>query len=201
MTTVYFVRHAEPNYDNHDDLTRELTPKGLADRRLVTAFLADKQVDAVLSSPFHRAVDTVKHFADCRGLPITLVEDFRERRIDSVWIDDFNAFARRQWADYSYKLTDGESLQEVQDRYAAALTRTVREHAGQTLVVGSHGTALSTLVHRFVPTFGYAGFCRVKGLTPWIVRFVFDETGGCVAIEQYDLFAGSRETLLGDGVK
>ena len=25
MTNVYFVRHAQPNYENHDDLTRELT--------------------------------------------------------------------------------------------------------------------------------------------------------------------------------
>ena len=28
MTTVYFVRHAEPNLMNHDDLTRELSAKG-----------------------------------------------------------------------------------------------------------------------------------------------------------------------------
>ncbi|SHO51528.1 hypothetical protein SAMN02745217_03242 [Anaerocolumna xylanovorans DSM 12503] len=25
MTVVYFVRHAEPNYNNHNDETRELT--------------------------------------------------------------------------------------------------------------------------------------------------------------------------------
>ena len=63
MTNIYFVRHAEPNYNNHDDLTRELSPKGMTDRELVTAFLADKQVDIVLSSPYKRAVDTVTHFA------------------------------------------------------------------------------------------------------------------------------------------
>ena len=28
ITNVYFVRHAEPNYENHNDLLRELTPKG-----------------------------------------------------------------------------------------------------------------------------------------------------------------------------
>ena len=31
MTNIYFVRHAEPNYSNHDDLTRELSTKGLQD--------------------------------------------------------------------------------------------------------------------------------------------------------------------------
>lgn len=38
MTKVYFGRHAEPNFNNHDDRNRELTAKGLADRKLVTAF-------------------------------------------------------------------------------------------------------------------------------------------------------------------
>ena len=59
-TTVFFVRHAEPNYKNHDDRSRELSEKGLKDRGLVTEFFADKQVDVVLSSPFKRAVDTVR---------------------------------------------------------------------------------------------------------------------------------------------
>lgn len=56
MTNVYFVRHAQPNYENHDDLTRELTEKGLQDRKLVTEFLRDKEIHAVLSSPFKRMV-------------------------------------------------------------------------------------------------------------------------------------------------
>lgn len=39
MTNVSFVRHAQPNYENHDDLTRELTEKGLQDRKLVTELM------------------------------------------------------------------------------------------------------------------------------------------------------------------
>ena len=84
ITNIYFVRHAEPNYRNHDDLTRELSPKGTADRELVTAFLQDKQVDAVLSSPYKRAVDTVSHFAALHNLSVTTVYDFRERKVDNV---------------------------------------------------------------------------------------------------------------------
>ena len=38
MTTVYFVRHAQPNYENHDDMLRELTAKGMEDRKLATRF-------------------------------------------------------------------------------------------------------------------------------------------------------------------
>ena len=55
MTTVFFVRHAEPNYKNHDDLTRELSAKGMKNRRLVTYFLQAKKIDVILSSPYKRA--------------------------------------------------------------------------------------------------------------------------------------------------
>lgn len=29
MTNVYFVRHAEPDYTNYDDMERALTQKGM----------------------------------------------------------------------------------------------------------------------------------------------------------------------------
>ena len=59
MTTVYFIRHAEADNTNRDGRNRPLTEKGMNDRALVTAFLHDKNIDAILSSPFKRAVDTV----------------------------------------------------------------------------------------------------------------------------------------------
>ena len=39
VTKVYFVRHAESNYNNHNDALRELSSKGMEDRKLVTKFL------------------------------------------------------------------------------------------------------------------------------------------------------------------
>ena len=190
MTNIYFVRHAEPNYNNHDDLTRELSPKGMKDRELVTEFLADKQVDIVISSPYKRAVDTVAHFASLRDLPITTIADFRERKVDSSWIDDFDAFTRNQWADFNYKLTDGETLSEVQNRNIVALQEVIRQHEGKNVVVGSHGTALSTIINYFVPQFGIEEFIRIKSIMPWIVRFSFMEND-CMQIEEFDLFSGS----------
>ena len=188
MTTVYFVRHAQPNYENHDDLTRELTEKGLRDRTLVTNFLRDKEIHAVLSSPFQRSVDTVKEFADEKGLTIGLVDDFRERRVDSGWIDDFTAFAKRQWADFTYKLSDGECLGEVQARNIAALNRVLAVYEGKNVAIGSHGTALSTIIHHFDPSFGYEDFDKIRGLMPWIVRFSFEGTE-LVEMEKIDLFS------------
>lgn len=72
MTTIYFVRHAEPNYDNHDDLTRELTTKGLEDAKKVTGFLKDKGIQVAYSSPYKRAIDTIQDFTKAAGLKIHL---------------------------------------------------------------------------------------------------------------------------------
>ncbi len=187
MTRVYFVRHAEPNYDNHDDMLRELSPKGMEDRKLVTAFLSDKNIDIVLSSPFKRAVDTVADFAEKEGLPIETIEDFRERRVDSSWIEDFNAFAKKQWSDFDYKLSDGECLGEVQYRNIAALNTVLDKYPGKNIVIGSHGTSLSTIINYYDSSFGYDDFEKIRFVMPWIVEFVFDNDKKCIEINKYNL--------------
>ena len=186
MTTIYFVRHAEPNYKNQDDATRELTTKGLEDRKLVTKFLNDKNINVILSSPYKRSIDTIKDFADNKGLKIRIIEDFKERRITSEWIDDFNSFSKKQWEDFNYKFLDGESLSEVQMRNINALRKVLKEYSGQNIVIGTHGTALSTIINYFDESFDYTKFEEIKSLMPWIVKFTFDYDK-CLEIAKYNL--------------
>ena len=162
MTKVFFVRHAEPNYENHDDRIRELSPRGMEDRKKVTAFLADKNIDIVISSPYKRAVDTVKDFADKNGMVVKIVEDFKERKVDSGWIEDFTSFSQKQWSDFSFKLSDGECLKEVQDRNISALNNVLEQYSGKNIVVGSHGTALSTIINFYDKSFGYDDFENIS---------------------------------------
>lgn len=174
MTIIYYVRHAQSDHTVHDDLTRPLTEKGMRDRTLVSDYLEDKGVSAVVSSPYQRAHDTVAHFAQRKGLTVIHDDRLRERAITDGWIDDFTAFAERQWADFTYKLPGGESLDEVQRRNLEALHELLRAYPGQAIAVGTHGTALSTVVRRFDPSFTYESFRTVVGLMPWIVRLCFD---------------------------
>ena len=185
MTTVYFVRHAQPNYENHNDALRELTAKGLHDRKKVTEFLEDKDIDVVISSPFKRSIDTVKEFADQHKLQVEQIRDFRERTVGGEWIEDFDIFAQMQWDDFSYKLSGGESLAEVQQRNIAALQTVLNRYKGKNIVIGSHGTALSTIINFYDSSFGYDDFVDIKDRMPWIVKFVFDEQANCAQI-QYD---------------
>ena len=187
MTTIYFVRHAEPNYNNHDDILRELSEKGLKDRELVTDFFIDKQIDIVLSSPYKRAVVTVLDFAEKNGKDILIVEGFKERRVDSDWIVDFDSFCKKQWEDFNYKLSDGECLKEVQSRNIVALDNVLSSYKGKNIVIGSHGTALSAIINYYDKSFGYNDFEKIRFLMPWIVEFSFEDKK-CVGIRMHNLF-------------
>ncbi len=143
MTTVYFIRHAESDTSVRDGRIRPLTDNGHSKRILVTEFLQDKNIAAVLSSPFKRAVDTVSHFAEKNGLQITIVENFREQKSSSDMRRDnpnFRTFLERQWLDFTYTFSDGECLQEVQERNISALKDVLTEYKNKNVAIGTHAS-------------------------------------------------------------
>ena len=172
-TNIYFVRHAEPDFCVKDDMMRSLTDKGMADTKRVTKALKNRNIKAIYSSPYKRAYDTVKDLAETISLEINIVEDFRERKVGNVWVDDFTAYSRKQWADFDYKLEHGESLREVQKRNITALYDILKNNLGRNVVVGSHGTALSTIINYFNPDFGYDDFWSIVDKMPYILCFKF----------------------------
>ena len=186
MTKVYFIRHAQSDWNTKDDRTRPLTEKGSRDCALVTAFLRDKNIDVVLSSPYKRTIDTISEFADSINLPIQHIEDFRERNTGG-WVDDFNAFAEKQWVDFSYKQTGGESLAEVQQRNIAALCNVLAQHKDKNIVIGTHGTALSTIINYYDKSYGYNDFLAMVDIMPWVVVMYFDGDT-YTGLEKVDLF-------------
>lgn len=187
MTDIYFVRHAEPDYTNHDDLARPLTEKGQKDTQLVCDFFADKNIDIAFSSPYIRSIDTIMPFCKQQKLEINIESDFRERAVSSDWISGFDDFAQKQWADFTYKLNGGEGIQEVQKRNISALENVLFENKDKKIIVASHGTALSTIINYYADGFGYEDFHRIKKLMPWIVHFVFDDIK-CIQLTEYDPF-------------
>lgn len=188
ITTIYFVRHAEPNYQNKNTELRELTEKGKRDTVLVTDFFADKEIAAVLSSPYVRAMETVRPFAEKYGFDIRIDIDFREREMANTWVEipDYEAYFRRCWNDFDYKLPMGESLRDAQTRNLAALNRVLETYAGKNVIIGSHGTALGTIMHYFDPGFGYEGHVRLTPLMPHVVEFQF-EGKNFLSMQEYRL--------------
>ncbi len=195
MTTIYFIRHAQSDHSIRDENIRPLSQKGMNDRGLVTEFLKNKNIDIVLSSPYKRAIDTVEDFSSRYGFEIRLIDDFRERRIDSVWIEDFKAFSEKQWSDFSYRLSDGECLEEVQKRNITAFKEVLKEYADKNIVIGTHGTALSTIINHFDKSYGYEDFMKMVGIMPWVVKMDFDGEH-CIGMQKIDLFNPNEPSVI-----
>lgn len=195
MTHVYFIRHCQPDTSVHDDLSRPLTEKGLADRKLVSEYLSDKDIHVVLSSPYRRAVDTVGQFAAQRNLTVITMEQLRERRVGDAWIDDFMDYAQRQWEDHDYALENGECLREVESRVQHALKKILLKYQDQNIAIGFHGTALCTIIHHYHPDFGFEDFKAMCAMMPWAVHFTFDQED-CVSIESYDFVNSCKRNIM-----
>ena len=172
---LYFVRHAESDHTIREDAIRPLTPQGRKDALKVTAALKDKGITKVYSSPYARAVDTVSDLAETLGVDIVTVDDLRERAAGG-WVEDFPTYAQTQWADFSHKNPGGESLREVQDRNMQAVRTIIEDNLGSSVVIGTHGTALSTIMNHFNPDFGYDGFYRIIDRMPYILCFTLERT-------------------------
>ena len=175
MTEIYFVRHSKPDFSIKEDALRPLTREGKLDSKKVTNYLLEKNISRIYSSPYKRAIETIKDFSHISGLEIEMIEDFRERKVSDIWIYDFDSFAKKQWEDFNYKLLSGESLTEVQIRNIRFVEKILEENEAENIVISGHGTALSTIINYYDKSFKYKDFKRIQNIMPFIVHFKFNK--------------------------
>ena len=174
MTKVYFVRHAQPDFAWEDDRTRPLTVEGKADSRVVVEFLKDKEIDVFYCSPYLRSMDTIADTARYYGKEIITDERLREREKGA------NGNGRdmlcKRWGDLDYHEEGGESIHMVQARNVAALQDILRAKPDKNIVIGTHGTALSSILNYYDAAFGCDDFWRIVDWMPYIIELDFDGT-------------------------
>ena len=174
MTRIYFVRHAQSDWKCGPDRERPLTAEGAEDAKTVYPFLKDKGVDAFYCSPYRRSLDTIREAAERCGKPIHTDERLREREA-APGGNCRELFAKR-WADFDWNEPGGETLRSVQERNIAALTDILTQNRDKTIVIGTHGTALSTIINYYDPAWRLEAFLRVIDWMPFVVELDFDGT-------------------------
>jgi 2,3-bisphosphoglycerate-dependent phosphoglycerate mutase len=151
MTTLILVRHAQsapdPAFPERD---WPLSDAGRDQAAALASVLAELGVDALASSPFIRAIETLRPYAEAARLEIAIDEDLRERALGG-WMEniaDVEEAVRRMHADLDFKLEGGESGHACVARFEAALARVAAANPGRTIAVGSHGGVLGHLLAR-----------------------------------------------------
>ncbi len=163
-TTVYLLRHAESRPSatvNEPDWP--LSDLGKEQARDLVPTLAKLDIDHVYTSPFLRAVETAKPFADFAGKPLRIYDELREQH--SLWVDsveDFMDQMRKRWEDFHFTPPGTESNAECQLRVVNAVRDLIRRHPGRTLLVSSHGSAISLLLNSIHSSFSFDGWMAMK---------------------------------------
>lgn len=173
MTSVILVRHAESDRSVADEAARPLSQRGHTQASNLISLFNNRPIDCIYCSPYRRALQTLQPLADHRGLKIGVIDDFRERLVGQ-WEANFDAYSRRQWADFSFKKDGGDCLSEVQVRNIRALERILLESVGKNVLIGTHGTAMSLIVNHYDPTFEYEGFRSISNIMPYIAKLTFN---------------------------
>ena len=172
MTKVYFVRHAQPEFSWGDDRTRPLTKEGRQDAAMVLDFLKDKKIDRFYCSPYKRSMDTIAQAADFFGKESLTDERLREREKGPD--SNNHGMFQKRWADHEYHEDGGESIAMVQKRNIEALHEILAANPGKEIVIGTHGTALSTILNFYDSSFGCEDFLRIIDWMPYIVEMEFE---------------------------
>lgn len=172
MTKVYFVRHAQPEHAWEDDRTRPLTEEGKRDCAIVLEFLKDKKIDKFYCSPYKRSMDTIADAAAFFGKEIITDERLRERE-KGPGGNNHGMFQKR-WTDHDYHEEGGESIAMVQKRNMEALHEILWANRDKEIVIGTHGTALSTILNFYDSSFGCEDFLRIIDWMPYVVELNFE---------------------------
>lgn len=168
MTNVIFVRHAQAVY-GEDDRIRPLTEEGLEDRKIVLETLKNREIDAFICSPYKRSMDTIRPTAEYFNMQIHTDERLRERKAGSFE----EGLLSKRWEDFSFAEEGGENLASVQSRNMEALKEILQKYEGKTVVIGTHGTALSTILNFYNRSFGVNAFLRIANRMPYIIELEF----------------------------
>lgn len=172
MTSIFFVRHAQPDSSWSDDKTRPLTNLGLEERKKVTDLLLKKQIDVFFSSPYKRSMDTISECADALKMEIHTDERFRERQVgESKYAYEF---LEKRWEDFNFCEPGGESLGSVQFRNIKAFKEVLILYNNKNIVIGTHGVALSTIINYYDSSFGCKEFEDIRFCMPYIIRLDFE---------------------------
>lgn len=165
MTTIYWVRHGE----NRANLTKEfshrlvdypLTAKGRLQAEQTGEYFRTRPVQVVYASPLRRAVETAEAIARPLGLPVQVIEDFREVNVGDLearpvsveaWAENERIFRAWLEGDLGARFPGGEDYYELQERMQRGYRFVLEESRGQQVVIVAHGGNFISTLRFFCP--------------------------------------------------
>lgn len=153
-TIVYLIRHSEKfnyklidTYKTEDGFQKKnekqvLSVEGERKAEILSKESEFNDLDVLYCSDYVRAISTAKYFVK-EGLNLNIDDRFNERKYGNLEKNANPDFFRDQYLNSKLKLEDGESQEEVRNRFMEAYNEIVSNNKGKKIAIISHGTAIS----------------------------------------------------------
>lgn len=168
MDKLIVVRHSETEGQHEDS---PLTKQGIRQAQTLAYFLdrAGHEVDRIISSPFLRAVETIKPYARKKGLEVETDERLEERVLSHEPLNDWEEVLHDTFQDPELKLSGGESSKEAKKRVLSLIEELEQEDCGNVLLV-THGNLLALLLQKYKREIGFYEWKRLTRPDVFLVQ-------------------------------
>ncbi|MFD1174551.1 histidine phosphatase family protein [Oceanobacillus picturae] len=151
MKNIYIIRHCKAEGQAPD---APLTEEGFIQAKELAESLSDLKVDRIISSPFVRAIQTIKPFAENKKIEIEVDTRLAERVLSSTILTDWMEKLEATFNDMDLKYEGGESSNKAAKRIVEVVDEIVVSGAGNTIIV-AHGGIISLLLNFYDKNFGF----------------------------------------------
>ena len=153
MKKLIVIRHCSAIGQERD---AELTIAGKDQANTLATFLLENQlqIDHIISSPFVRAIDSIRPYALQANLPIQEDERLAERILSDVPMDDWMQKLESTFTNIDIAFSGGESTKQATDRAISLIQDVLKLNHTTTLLV-THGNLLTLILKHFDHTIGF----------------------------------------------
>jgi 2,3-bisphosphoglycerate-dependent phosphoglycerate mutase len=172
-TTIYLIRHCQATGQEPDAV---LTAEGERQAEKLADFLSDVPIARIVSSPFVRAVQSIKPLAHRLRLQIETDPFLQERILSDSPLPHWRENLRQTFEQLDLRFPGGESSREAMQRASAAVQDILlHQQPTEVIAIVSHGNLSTLLLKHFDEAIGFSTWEAMT--TPDVFCIQPDEAG------------------------
>ncbi len=157
MTTIYLINNTLTmnNLDYPDDTLEQrrqkriLSIEGEKESEELVNIDYLKRTNVIYSSPYVMAVGTAKYLARKLELETIITRELGERVLGAIGDKKIRMVSEMQENDFSYKLSGGESLNDVKRRMTCFINKIKRLEKDKTIAMFTHNVAITSYLSEY----------------------------------------------------
>ncbi|MEN2465879.1 histidine phosphatase family protein [Ornithinibacillus sp. FSL M8-0202] len=164
---IYLVRHCQAN---GQELTASLTEAGINQSLELVEFFADVLVERIISSPYHRAIDSVTPLAKEKDIPIEIDDRLSERVLSTTFFHDWRERLEQTFDDLDLVFEGGESSAQAMRR-GIEVIKELLENDEEHILLATHGGLTSLILKYFQPSFRFKDWENLTNPDVFVIAY------------------------------